>query len=122
MIPMLQALRNHGIKIVMDDFGTGHSSLSGLHRFPIDILKIDKSFCKEMSGNRDLIAVVSSIITLASHLDIETVAEGVVNSEQLVALQSVSCMMGQGYYFSKPLAPAAAERFLLGIDDQAQSA
>lgn len=122
MIPLLKQIRGLGIKLAMDDFGTGHSSLGNLHLLPIDILKIDQSFIKSMSANRELAAVMQAIITLAHELGMQTVAEGIETADQLVMLQTLDCNFGQGYYFRKPLTPEAATRYLLGIDDNSSAA
>ena len=92
-----------GIALVMDDFGTGHSSLSVLRRFPIDMLKIDRSFVTNMEKHRDFTAVIYSIILLAQNLNMKVVAEGVETSEQLAQWQAMDCDYAQGFLFSKPL-------------------
>jgi EAL domain-containing protein (putative c-di-GMP-specific phosphodiesterase class I) len=96
----------------MDDFGTGYSSLGCLHRFPLQGLKIDRSFVATTSARRDYAAVIQAIITLARNLGIEVVAEGVETAEQVALLQALDCEFGQGYYFAKPLPPEAAEKML----------
>ncbi len=103
---MLQ-LRNLGIELYMDDFGTGYSSLTYLHRFPIDVIKIDRSFVMNM-GKWENEHIVKTIISLAQSLDKPVVAEGVETEEQLAALRRLGCEFGQGYYFAKPLSAAAA--------------
>jgi len=112
MIPTLQRLRETGVCIAMDDFGTGHSSLSGLHRFPIDVLKIDQSFVRSMEQSRALAAVIHAIVTLAQHLGMAVVAEGVETTDQLAALQAHGCDFAQGFLFSKPLRAEDAEGYL----------
>ena len=122
MVPLLNQIRDMGIHLAMDDFGTGHSSLSNLHMLPIDILKIDQSFIKSMSHNRALAAVMQAIITLAQHLGMSTVAEGIETTEQLALLQSLDCQFGQGYYFHKPMPAEDATRYLRGISSNSASA
>ncbi len=122
MIPLLNQIKELGIQLAMDDFGTGHSSLGNLHQLPVDVLKIDQSFIKSMSANRELAAVMQAIITLAHELGMQTVAEGIETAEQLVMLQSLDCNFGQGYYFKKPLTTAQATDYLLGKVDEAASA
>ncbi|WP_428389119.1 EAL domain-containing protein [Mucisphaera sp.] len=100
---ILKELQGLGFTVMMDDFGTGHSSLSGLHQLPIDELKIDQSFIRSAERSRDLIAITTSIVTLAGHLSLRTVGEGIETAEHLALLQDLGCMYGQGYYFSKPL-------------------
>ena len=101
----LHTLRKIGVKIAMDDFGTGQSSLAMLHEFPIDVLKIDRTFVASLSQGREFAALVSAVVMLARNLGIGIVAEGIETAEQLVALQSLDCEMGQGHYFSRALAP-----------------
>ena len=111
-IPALQQLRQLGLQLHMDDFGTGYSSLSCLHRFPLNGLKIDRSFVKSMSERRDYAAIVTAIVALARNLGISLVAEGVESADQIVMLQAMDCDAGQGFFFSKPLAAADAEQFI----------
>jgi diguanylate cyclase (GGDEF)-like protein/PAS domain S-box-containing protein len=113
IIPTLVSIRALGVRLAMDDFGTGHSSLSGLHRFPIDILKIDRSFIASMEESSELAAVVHSIVTLAQNLGMDIVAEGIETPAQIAILQSHEVQLGQGYFFSKPLPPEEAERYIL---------
>ncbi len=115
----LNGIKRLGVQLAMDDFGTGHSSLSNLHRLPVDVLKIDQSFVKSMSANRELAAVMQTIITLAQHLGMTTVAEGIETAEQLVMLQALDCDFGQGYYFKKPMPLEDATDYLLGLDENA---
>jgi EAL domain-containing protein (putative c-di-GMP-specific phosphodiesterase class I) len=96
----------------MDDFGTGHSSLASLHRFPIDVLKIDRQFITTMSLNREYAAVIHAIITLADNLGMRVVAEGIETIEGLTLLQAMSCDYGQGYYLSVPLEADDASKLL----------
>jgi len=112
IIPTLEGIRDLGCRLAMDDFGTGHSSLSGLHRFPIDILKIDRSFIASMEESRELAAVVHSIVTLAQHLGMDIVAEGIETPAQIAILQTHAVEYGQGFHFSKPLPPVEAEAFI----------
>ncbi|GAB4108138.1 MAG: hypothetical protein Kow00105_14290 [Phycisphaeraceae bacterium] len=122
MIPLLNQIKQLGVQIAMDDFGTGHSSLSNLNKLPIDVLKIDRSFIISMSENRQLAAVMHTIINLAQELGMKTVAEGIETADQVVMLQSLGCDFGQGYYFRPPLSAEAATRYLLGLEDEAQPA
>ncbi|MBF0549891.1 MAG: EAL domain-containing protein, partial [Deltaproteobacteria bacterium] len=102
-IERLTRLVNLGVRIVVDDFGTGYSSLSYLQRFPIDVLKIDRSFISGSGNVQDNIEIVKTIISLARSLGLSVVAEGVENEDQLDALKSLKCELAQGYLFSKPL-------------------
>ncbi len=102
-IGMLKALKNMGVRISMDDFGTGYSSLSYLKRFPIDIVKIDKSFVRDINEDEDDAAIIRVIIALARSLRLTTVAEGVETPEQLGFLMREQCDRFQGYFFSRPV-------------------
>jgi len=109
-IALTEQLRSRQIQISIDDFGTGYSSLGYLHRFPVDTLKIDRSFVNQIqSGNRNY-QVVNTIIALSNQLDLAVIAEGVETIEQLQWLQQLGCAFGQGYLFSKPLAAAEIEQ------------
>ncbi|HKG14339.1 MAG TPA: EAL domain-containing protein, partial [Pyrinomonadaceae bacterium] len=109
-IQMLAQLRNLGVGLSIDDFGTGYSSLSYLHRFPIDTLKIDRSFVTQMTDNTENAEIVRTIVTLARSLGMNVIAEGVETGAQLMQLRDLGCDFGQGYLFSKAVgAPAALE-------------
>ncbi|HYP53293.1 MAG TPA: EAL domain-containing protein, partial [Pyrinomonadaceae bacterium] len=109
---MLQQLRALGVQLSIDDFGTGYSSLSYLHRFPIDTLKIDRSFVTRMSENNENMEIVRTIIMLAHNLKMNVVAEGVETEQQLTQLIAFGCGYAQGFYFSKPLDAKIATRLL----------
>lgn len=103
IIQNLRALRDLGIHLAIDDFGTGYSSLSYLRRLPVDALKIDRSFIRDVSFNPDDAILVETIITMAHSLKLDVIAEGVETHEQLVFLHARGCNKAQGFYFSKPL-------------------
>lgn len=111
-IDTLLQLKAMDIKLSIDDFGTGYSSLSYLHRFPIDTLKIDRSFINKISSNPEECAVVKTIITLAHTLGMDAIAEGVETCEQSIKLKAWGCEFGQGHLFSKPLNSSAVEAML----------
>jgi len=118
---ILCALQERGVQLGIDDFGTGYSSLSMVHRFPVQVLKIDRSFIHCMVAETRGIAMVQSILALAHNLGMTAIAEGVETREQLNHLQRLNCPMAQGFYFAKPLPAAAAEHLLVtwsGIADQ----
>ena len=96
--------RKAGMGIAIDDFGTGYSSLSYLHYFPIDTLKIDRSFVKDMFEKDSSRELVRSIVMLGKNLKMKVIAEGVETLEEAVLLREMGCDLAQGYYFAKPLA------------------
>ncbi|MEO0515013.1 MAG: EAL domain-containing protein [Planctomycetota bacterium] len=103
MTPVLEAMRAMGFQLAMDDFGTGHSSLSCLHEFPIDVLKIDRSFVQSLDQHIEFAAVIQAIVTLAHTLGLSVVAEGIETMEQLAVLQALDCDHLQGYLFARPM-------------------
>jgi len=109
---MLGRLHTLGVQLSLDDFGTGYSSLSYLHRFPIQTLKIDRSFVSGMNVDSKNAEIVRTIIALARNLSMDVVAEGVETAEHLAALRALQCHYGQGYWFAKPLDVPAATAFL----------
>lgn len=112
-VEILNGLRDLGISISMDDFGTGYSSLSYLRHYHFDTLKIDRSFVRDITTDPDDRELVVATISMARSLGLKVIAEGVENAEQLAILQTEKCDFAQGYYFSKPMAGAALERFFL---------
>jgi diguanylate cyclase (GGDEF)-like protein len=114
VIRTLRELKDRGFLLAVDDFGTGYSSLAYIRRFPIDTLKIDRSFVTQIHESTESRAVVAAVITLARELKIRTVAEGVETEAEFRALAALGCNEVQGYYFAKPLAPALARSFVNG--------
>lgn len=106
-IESLHALKAQGIKIALDDFGVGYSSLIYLHRFPVDSLKIDRSFIQDIGKDSDGAFIAKTILALGHNLKLTVVAEGVETIEQLTFLQKQSCTQMQGYLFSRPFPPTA---------------
>src|SRR6185437_12946230 len=111
-VGMLQQLRALGIRLAIDDFGTGYSSLSYLHRFPLDALKIDRTFISGISGHADGMEIARTIMPLAKNLHLDVVAEGVETAEQAEELKKLECKYAQGFYFSKPLPRDQAEALI----------
>jgi diguanylate cyclase (GGDEF)-like protein len=109
---VLSELKSLGLQLSMDDFGTGYSSLSYLHRFPIDILKIDRSFVSGLIDNPESRQIVTTILALAEGMSIEVVAEGIETREQSLELKRLGCRFGRGYLFAKPLPFADATAML----------
>jgi EAL domain-containing protein (putative c-di-GMP-specific phosphodiesterase class I) len=111
-VKLLTELRNLGVQLSIDDFGTGYSSLSYLQRFPIDTLKIDRSFVMQMMENEENLAIVRTIVALAQNLGMDVVAEGVETEDQLRLLRKLECENGQGYLFSTPLGDGQLNEFI----------
>lgn len=111
-VAVLAQLRELGVRISIDDFGTGYSSLSYLHRFPLDILKIDRSFIAQLDRGEEGLQIVQTIMSLARNLGIEVVAEGTETSGHVEQLRALGCDFGQGYFFSKPLEAGALAALL----------
>lgn len=112
-IDKLHELKKLGVQLAIDDFGTGYSSLSYLQRFPIDILKIDKSFIDKLGQGREGNAVARAIIMMGDSLNLKTIAEGIEHPEQINELQQLGCEAGQGFHFAKPLTVGDMDEFLL---------
>jgi diguanylate cyclase (GGDEF)-like protein len=100
---VLQQLRDYGFSIAMDDFGTGHSSLANLHRLPLDIIKIDRAFVREVYATDHFEGIMQSILLLARHLRREVVVEGIENEAQVEALARLGVKLGQGFLFARPM-------------------
>jgi EAL domain-containing protein (putative c-di-GMP-specific phosphodiesterase class I) len=96
-------LRAMGVRLDLDDFGTGYSSLAYLHQFPIDTLKIDRSFVQRIGETAEALEIVNTILALAKNLDMEVVAEGVETEQQLRLLRELHCAYAQGYHLSRPI-------------------
>ena len=113
---LLLQLRAIGVRVSVDDFGTGHSSLAYLRQFPLHSLKVDRSFVRGIEGNRDMASIVSAVTTMARQLGLRVVAEGIEKEEQLGLLRALGCEYGQGYLFSRPIdAEGAASLLTAGL-------
>jgi EAL domain-containing protein (putative c-di-GMP-specific phosphodiesterase class I) len=113
-LEVLGSLRRLGVSLLMDDFGTGYSSLSYLHAFPIDVLKIDRSFVERMTDGEQPLQIVRTIVELARALGMDVVAEGIETIEQYRLLRDLGCRFGQGFLFARPL-PVEAVADLLRL-------
>ncbi|MGZ5295661.1 MAG: putative bifunctional diguanylate cyclase/phosphodiesterase [Actinomycetota bacterium] len=111
-IERLKQLKQLGVLLAIDDFGTGYSSLNYVRRFPVDILKVDKSFIDEVADGGESSALTAAVIELAGILNLKPVAEGIERADQLERLMELKCAMGQGYYFARPLEPRALRTLL----------
>jgi EAL domain-containing protein (putative c-di-GMP-specific phosphodiesterase class I) len=112
VIKILEQLKARQIRLSIDDFGTGYSSLSYLHSFPIDMLKVDRSFVMHIEDQSKNLEVVQTIIRLAHGLGMEAIAEGIETPQQLDFLKTLGCEYGQGYLFARPMQPEAIAKML----------
>jgi EAL domain-containing protein (putative c-di-GMP-specific phosphodiesterase class I) len=111
-IDMLRKIQRLGVQLSIDDFGTGYSNLSYLHRFPIDTLKVDRSFVSTMEGGSENGEIVRTILALAKALRLSVIAEGIESIHQFHQLRVLGCEYGQGYLFSRPIPVEEATRLL----------
>jgi EAL domain-containing protein (putative c-di-GMP-specific phosphodiesterase class I) len=109
---VLQSLRASGVRVAVDDFGTGYSSLSYLRKFPIDALKIDQSFVRQITTTPDHTAIVTAVISMGRSLKLRVIAERVETQEELAFLLAHQCDEAQGYYFSRPAPPQQFAKLL----------
>ncbi|MGB7417162.1 MAG: EAL domain-containing protein [Thermosynechococcaceae cyanobacterium] len=109
---VLEQLQAQGVDILLDDFGTGHSSLSYLHRLPLAGLKIDRSFVQDAQHSEQSLAIMTTIIALAQRLKLNLIAEGIETESQRRMLENLGCELGQGYFWAKPLTRAEASAAL----------
>jgi predicted signal transduction protein with EAL and GGDEF domain len=112
----LNQLKEIGVRLALDDFGTGYSSLTYVRRFPIDTLKIDRSFIDGIVGSTEDEAIVTAVLSMGRALGVHVVAEGVETEEQAARLRTLGCRLAQGYLFSRPIAPDAVRELLAAAD------
>jgi EAL domain-containing protein (putative c-di-GMP-specific phosphodiesterase class I) len=112
VVSRLAALKATGVRIAIDDFGTGDSSLAYLQQFPVDTLKIDRSFISSMADSPESEAMIRTLVQLGKTLGLETLAEGIEDSEQYSRLEREQCDSGQGFLYARPLDVASVEAFL----------
>ncbi|MCA1717990.1 MAG: EAL domain-containing protein [Actinobacteria bacterium] len=117
-VGMMRELKSLGVRLAIDDFGTGYTSLAYLKRFPVDYLKIDRSFTGEIGEGAGDRATLRAIIDIAHALSLEVLAEGIEDAGQLARLQELGCDLAQGYHFSEPLTPEAASELLANDPDR----
>jgi diguanylate cyclase (GGDEF)-like protein/PAS domain S-box-containing protein len=118
----LREIKDLGVQVAIDDFGTGYSSLAYLRQFPVDALKIDRSFISAMADSPESGALIHTLVELGRTLGLETLAEGIEDNEQLHKLQEEHCDRGQGFLFSRPIEPEAIEAFLLEAAETSRAA
>ena len=118
----LAALKTLGVRVALDDFGTGYSSLSYLHSFPVDVVKIDKSFIDPLSdASAPRSPLVGAIVNLGAELGLSVTAEGIEDAVQLACLREIGCQYGQGYHFARPVPARELERMLAPHSPHAKS-
>jgi EAL domain-containing protein (putative c-di-GMP-specific phosphodiesterase class I) len=113
-VAALRRLRALGVHLCIDDFGTGYSSLAYLRRFPVDALKVDRSFVAGLGEDAEDSAIVEAVVSMAHSLRLSVVAEGVETDEQLARLRDLGCELAQGFYFAAPVPPAALDPLAAG--------
>ncbi len=117
-VSRLEKLKELGVKIAIDDFGTGYSSLAYLRQFPVDVLKIDRSFISNMDGSEDSLALIKTMVDLGKALGLLTLAEGIEEEYQLECLRAHDCESGQGFIFSRPVEPGMVEVLMAQAGDR----
>jgi EAL domain-containing protein (putative c-di-GMP-specific phosphodiesterase class I) len=120
-ISIMKAIKSKGIHLSIDDFGTGYSSLAYLKRFPIDVLKVDRSFVSDIPEDKIDMAITSAVIAMAHKLGMKVVAEGIETQEQLDFLKENNCDDGQGYLLSRPLTLPQLHHFLVSNHKQTKT-
>jgi EAL domain-containing protein (putative c-di-GMP-specific phosphodiesterase class I) len=115
-VELLGRLKELGVGLAIDDFGTGYSSLAYLHRFPADVIKIDRSFVERLGGSESDVELLRTIVQLGQSLRMVTVAEGVETAEQAHSLREMGCELAQGFHFHRPLASPHLEQLLQPVE------
>lgn len=113
LLEVIIAIRKLGVKMAIDDFGTGYSSFSYIKELPVDTLKIDRAFIRDLDSRKESSAIVKAILSVAKTVGLNVVAEGIEEKEQLQVLKKLNCQQGQGYYFSKPTDASECEKFMI---------
>jgi EAL domain-containing protein (putative c-di-GMP-specific phosphodiesterase class I) len=108
----VRQLKELGVRLVLDDFGTGFSSLGYLRRFPLDAIKLDRAFVEHLADRSEDEAIVRAVVEMAAALGLDVVAEGVETSEQLAAVSALGCGHAQGFYFARPIPPEQVAEML----------
>jgi diguanylate cyclase (GGDEF)-like protein/PAS domain S-box-containing protein len=120
-VTRLGRIKGLGVRIAIDDFGTGYSSFANLREFPVDALKIDRSFVAAMANSDESLTLIHSLVELGRALGLETLAEGIEQTSQLEILQAENCQLGQGFLFSRPVDAETAETFLVRSDEVSEN-
>ena len=118
ILTALHEVRQLGVRLAIDDFGTGYSSLAYLRSFPVDVLKIDRSFVERLTSESPEASLAGSIVRIGQGLRLTTVAEGIEDDAELQALRHLGCDLGQGFHFSRPLCPEQVEAFIAGFGER----
>jgi len=111
-VETLRRLKALGVQLAIDDFGTGYSSLAYLRLFPIDVLKIDRTFVSSMNASNEDASIIDAVVSLGHALNLSVVGEGVETENEALQLAALGCDLGQGYYFSRPMPREGADRFI----------
>ena len=119
--PVVSGLRSLGVRLALDDFGTGYSSLGSLQRFPLDLVKLDRTLISSLPQSR-AVAIVRAAVELGAALDVPVIAEGIEEHSQLHSLRQLGCPLGQGYLFARPLPVAEAQRLVDGAPARSRAA
>jgi EAL domain-containing protein (putative c-di-GMP-specific phosphodiesterase class I) len=120
-VPVLQELRRRGVRVAMDDFGVGQSSIAALRLMPVDVIKLDRGFTQDISTDPRAAAIVRAMTAMADALDLPLVAEGIETREQLASLTGIGCRYGQGYLLARPMSAPAMCAYLRDVSVAAEA-